>query len=92
MNVIRDFAAHIADTIEELEDYTEYSLQVDDDWTYKLYRNCECNLVPKLSEILGTEPLDYESIVDKIEEFINEEWDDNIAFEGDVIDDGYYQN
>lgn len=81
MNVIRDFAAHIADTIEELLDYQDYSIEINDgEWTYKLSKS-ESRFTTKITDILGNEPLDYETMVDKLEEFINNEWEDNIGFE-----------
>lgn len=84
MNIIRQFAAHIADTIEELLDYQDYSIGLNDgEWTYRLSKTGSRSTT-KITDILGTEPLDFESMVDKLEDFINEEWEDNVDFECEI--------
>lgn len=80
MDIIRDFAAHVADTIEELESLNDVGIEVNDDWTYTIYRDCFDRNIPKVTDILGSDSLEYEEIVDKVEDFINESLVDNINF------------
>lgn len=80
MNIIRNFASHIADSVEELESLNDVGIEVNDDWSYTLYLDCCDSNIPKVTDILGSDQLKYEEMVDRLEEFINESLVDNINF------------
>lgn len=87
-SVIKEWAAHIADTLEAIEDKVddigELSLLVDGgDWSYQILKD---PTYMKIKKIVGedVDEIEYEDLVDKLEDYILEGLSEKIEFEGNV--------